>query len=206
MKKIDQQIIKEAYSYSTYRQLIDNLFAQEKNTGTDHSEAMLHYTKMNIARMNRLDKKTTLTEATLRKLKEIQEEQIWLVLTEGWCGDAAQILPVMNKMANASANIQMCMILRDKHLKIMDAFLTDGARSIPKLIVLNKNYEVMKTWGPRPTEAQQMMLATKKAIKQMSKEDRQFAMAKLKIDMQKWYNKDKTVQTQADILAALGLE
>ena len=205
MKSISKHIIEKAYTYEDYRQLIDNLFEQGKNTGADHSEAMLHYTKMNIVRMNRLDKKTKLTEDSVQSLEKIKEDQVWLVLTEGWCADAAQIIPVMQKMTLKNSHIQLRMLLRDQHLDIMDAFLTNGARAIPKLIVLNKNQEVMMSWGPRPTEAQQMMLTTKEAIKKMEEEDRKATVAQLKIDMQKWYNKDKTVQTQAEILEALDL-
>ncbi|MEM0992807.1 MAG: thioredoxin family protein [Bacteroidota bacterium] len=205
MKKISKHIIEGAYDYEAYRQLINDLFAEHKNTGIDHSEAMLHYTKMNIARMNRLDKKTVLTAASVESLKKIQAPQIWLVLTEGWCADAAQIIPVMHKLANENPNIQLRMILRDQHLDIMDAFLTNGARSIPKLIVLNEALEVLMSWGPRPTEAQQMMLASKEAIKALPEDEKKVAIEKLKIDMQKWYNRDKTVQTQEEILAALNL-
>ena len=205
MKSISKHIIEKAYTYEDYRQLIDNLFEQGKNTGADHSEAMLHYTKMNIVRMNRLDKKTKLTEDSVQSLEKIKEDQVWLVLTEGWCADAAQIIPVMQKMTLKNSHIQLRMLLRDQHLDIIDAFLTNGARAIPKLIVLNKNQEVMMSWGPRPTEAQQMMLTTKEAIKKMEEEDRKATVAQLKIDMQKWYNKDKTVQTQAEILEALDL-
>ena len=137
MKNIPATILEQSYTYNDYRQLIDDLFDQHKTTGGDHSEAMLNYTKQNLARMNRLDKKSRLTDETLAQLAKINTPVIWLVITEGWCGDAAQIVPVLEHMAKANSHIQLRFILRDKNLPIIDAFLTNGARSIPKILVLD---------------------------------------------------------------------
>jgi hypothetical protein len=203
MNTISPKVIQEAYTYEAYRQLIDDLLLQKKATGDDHSEAMLHYTNMNIVRMNRLDKKVKLYEETIEFLNKLEDSQIWLVLTEGWCADAAQTIPVMHKMAEASEHIELKLILRDEHLDIMDQFLTNGGRSIPKLIVLNEDLEVLASWGPRPTEAQELMLQAKNMLKQLEGDAKTAGIEQLKIDIQKWYNKDKTIQTQQEIIAAL---
>ena len=137
MKYIAQSVLDNAYTYGTYRQLIDDLFAENKTTGEDHSEAMLNYTKLNLSRMNRLDRKSRLTEATIEQLDKIERPVTWLVITEGWCGDAAQIVPVLNHMALKNENITLRFILRDENLPVIDAFLTNNARSIPKIIVLD---------------------------------------------------------------------
>jgi len=92
MKNIPTSVIEQAYTYESYRTLIDTLFAENKTTGTDHSPAMLNYTKLNLSRMNRLDKRSRLTDSTLETLAKINRPVIWLVLTEGWFGDAAQIV------------------------------------------------------------------------------------------------------------------
>jgi hypothetical protein len=203
MNTISPKVIQEAYTYEAYRQLIDDLLLQKKATGDDHSEAMLHYTNMNIVRMNRLDKKVKLYEETIEFLNKLEDSQIWLVLTEGWCADAAQTIPVMHKMAEASEHIELKLILRDEHLDIMDQFLTNGGRSIPKLIVLNEDLEVLASWGPRPTEAQELLLQAKNMLKQLEGDAKTAGIEQLKIDIQKWYNKDKTIQTQQEIIAAL---
>ena len=203
MTTIHPNTIKQAYTYEAYRQLIDDLLVVKKTTGDDHSEAMLHYTNMNVARMNRLDKKVKLHDETIQFLNDLQDDQIWLVLTEGWCADAAQTIPVMHKMAEASPHVELRLILRDQHLEIMDQFLTNGGRSIPKLIVLNKDLNVLGTWGPRPTEAQELMLEAKENIKELEGEAQKAAIEQLKIDIQKWYNKDKTIQTQQEIMESL---
>ncbi|MEM1326884.1 MAG: thioredoxin family protein [Bacteroidota bacterium] len=199
MTTIHPNVIEQAYTYEAYCQLIADLLVKKETTGDDNSEAMLHYTNMNVVRMNRLDKKVKLHEETIEFLDQLQDDQIWLILTEGWCADAAQTIPVMHKMAEASAHIELRLILRDQHLDIMDQFLTNGGRSIPKLIVLNKDLEVLASWGPRPTDAQTLMLEAKEKISQLENEARKAAVEQLKIDIQKWYNKDKTIQTQTEI-------
>src|SRR5699024_10431507 len=81
---------------------------------------------------------------------------------EGWCGDAAQCLPAIYKMAQESENIGLKLILRDEHLEIMDQYLTNGGRSIPKLICLDaESLEEKGTCEPRPASIQKKAMAWK---------------------------------------------
>ena len=57
--------------------------------------------------MNRLDKTIQLSDEVIKKLKNFDTNYIWLVLSEGWCGDAAQIVPVIHKMAEVSDKIEL---------------------------------------------------------------------------------------------------
>ena len=205
MEKINKKALAKALSYAEYRELTDRLVVENKTTGPNQSEAMLHYTKMNGVRMKRLDKTTTLAEDSLFLLSQIDQPQTWLVLTEAWCGDAAQVLPVMNKFAAANTNIDLKLIMRDEHLDIMDAFLTNGSRSIPKLIVIDQQgEEVVATWGPRPAEVQKMVMDGKlKSMKIENKEERKAFNDEVKVDVQRWYIKDKTIQIQQELLNAV---
>lgn len=155
---INPEVLNKSYSYKEYRDLIEELLNEEKTTGENHSEEMLHYSKMNLYRMDRLDKYSELNPRLEEKLKGLKREFVWLIITEGWCGDAAQNLPIINKMAETTSKIELKFILRDENLEIMDQFLTDGrSRSIPKLICMDADtYEVLGAWGPRPDKAQQM--------------------------------------------------
>lgn len=205
MTTIARSVIDAAMTYEAYRQLTSELLAQNKTTGSNQSEALVHYTNLNVTRMNRLDKTMILTADSLEKLARIPQPQIWLVLTEAWCGDASQIIPILNKLATASENITLRLILRDEHLEIMDAFLTNGSRSIPKLIALDANsLDVFATWGPRPKALQNIILP---AIEDMKNtEDPALRAQKydqLKTQAQSWYNHDKTRSTQEDVLNAV---
>lgn len=205
MKNIPIAVVKQAYTYDSYRRLIDTLFAENKTTGTDHSEAMLHYTKLNLSRMNRLDKRSRLTDHTIQRLATIDRPVVWLVLTEGWCGDAAQIVPVLNHMAATNDNITLRFILRDENLTIADAFLTNGARAIPKVLVLDaKTLEVLTTWGPRPAEMQKMVLDAKAASLATEDEVERKAISEASANnLHLWYAKNKTEAIQTEFLEVL---
>lgn len=203
MKKITREIIEKAWTYDDYRAKVDELFAQGKTTGDNHSDAMMNYTKLNIFRMKRLDKTTRLTEKSITQIQKQNRKITWLVITEAWCGDAAQIIPVLNKLAKENDNIDLRLILRDENLEIMDQFLTNGTRSIPIVIVLDsENLEVLNSWGPRPAEVQNMVMEAKSnAIN--NPENSQEIWDEAKKNAQIWYTKDKSKTIQEEILEML---
>lgn len=185
--------IANAMDYETYRSFIQKRLENNQSTGTNHSESMVGYTTLNERRMKRLDKKTKLQPETLDVLQNINRPQVWLVLTEGWCGDAAQSVPVMAKMASEAPNVELKLILRDENLEIMDEFLTNGGRSIPKLILLDKEtLDVLGSWGPRPVAAQDLFLAAKQSP--------DFNYPDLQKQLQLWYTKDKGISTQQELI------
>lgn len=203
MKNISQETINQSLNYLDYRDLIDELFAQGKTTGNDHSEAMLNYTKMNIARMKRLDRTTRLTEEAITMTNKISRKVTWLVITEAWCGDAAQIIPVLNKMAEESELVELKLIFRDEHPEVMDAFLTNGTRSIPILVILDsENLEVLNVWGPRPEVVQEMVISAKLKANS-SPENSKEIWSEVKKDTQLWYAKDKTKSIQREVIDIL---
>ena len=202
MTNIDKNIVDQAMNYSTYWELIETEFSKGRTTGPIQNVAMLQYTKLNIARMKRLDKTTKIKEAASILLDQIQKPIIWLTLTEAWCGDAAQVIPVMEKLAANNPSITTKYILRDENLEIMDAFLTNGGRSIPKVIILDaENGKVLGSWGPRPTEAQQLVMdARDKALSIKDKFERKAFWNEIKKQTQLWYAKDKTISVQTELL------
>lgn len=142
------------YSYVEYRNTIDSLLNLNKTTGNDHSDAMLAYTKMNVTRMNRWDKKASIN-ADLAQIIQKLAPQKWLIISEAWCGDAAQNIPLINKMAELNPLIELQIVLRDENLDLIDAYLTNNGRSIPKIIAIDQNNEVLFSWGPRPKHIQE---------------------------------------------------
>lgn len=195
MKKIITKGLKNAVSYVQYRTLVADLLVEHKSTGANQSDDLYNYSRLNNRRMKRLDKTIQLTRTTKNALKKLTQKQTWLVISEGWCGDAAQNLPILNKMASENENINLQIVLRDENLELMDEFLTNGGRSIPKLIAVNKNNEILFTWGPRPS------LATKLVTDY--KTEHGIVDAKIKEDLQIWYNKNKGVNLQEDIISLL---
>ncbi len=187
--------IKKGVSYSTYRTLIKGLLVEGKSTGNEQSEALFNYSQLNDKRMDRLDKTLKISEETSNALNRLSDNFTLLVLAEGWCGDAAQILPVINKIAESSSKIDLKIVCRDENEDLMDQFLTNGGKAIPKVIVVNNKNEVLNSWGPRPSEATKMVNDYKTAHGGL---DDNF-----KKDLQIWYNKDKGNNTQKDLLNIL---
>ena len=192
MKDIIQESLKNTYTYLEYKNLVKHLLAAGKSTGPNQSEDLTNYSLLNDRRMKRLDKTVKLTETTQLEIAKVTQPQTWLVLTEGWCGDAAQNLPVIDKMASLNSNIELKLVLRDENLGLMDLFLTNAGRSIPKLIILDKNLNVKNTWGPRPKVATKMVADYKAKHGALD--------ADFKQDLQVWYNKDKGKSTQNDFV------
>lgn len=192
MKQIIEKSLDNAYSYQEYRALVSNLLNDGKATGIEQSEALTNYSLLNDKRMKRLDKTIKLSEETINVIQSLEESQTWLVLTEGWCGDAAQNLPVINKIAAENKNINLQLVLRDENEELMNLFLTNGGKAIPKLIALDNENNVIDTWGPRPTTATKMV--------QDYKTEHGGLDAQFKQDLQVWYNKDKGKDIQNDFI------
>ncbi|MEQ9440084.1 MAG: thioredoxin family protein [Cyclobacteriaceae bacterium] len=182
-------------SYATYRHLIDSLLTEQKTTGNNQSDSYIEYTKLNVQRMRRLDKTTKLQPELLRQLEQVAQPWVWFVLTEAWCGDAAQSLPVLAQIAAASPHITLQLLLRDEYPEVMDAYPTNGARSIPKLICLNQDLVEIGTWGPRPAQAQQMLLNYKEKYGEHFQEHYQ----EFSEEVQLWYARDRTLAIQQEL-------
>lgn len=194
-----QRALAAAVSYPAYRTRLRELLARDgRTTGDNQSPLYLEIARLNQSRMDRLDKRDRLTETSRALLADLRRDYVFLVLSEGWCGDAAQTLPVMHWMAEASSRITLRVALRDEHPGLMDAYLTDGGRSIPKLLILEAGKEeVLADWGPRPLVAQAMSKRYRRRPE--PKEDYQTHH----MDLHRWYARDKTLSTQAELLSLL---
>ena len=195
MKALIQQRLAKSYSYQEYRKLVSDLVAEGKSTGPNQTEDLTHFSMLNVKRMDRLDKKIELSEATKLRLQKLDKKQLWLVLTEGWCGDAAQNLPIIEKMAKQSSHIELRLILRDENPEVMNLFLTNGAQAIPKLISFDEELNVLFTWGARPSIATQMVTDYKAKHGKLDPE--------FKKNLQVWYNKDKGQNVQSDVVTLI---
>lgn len=196
MQEIINAGLENSYSYAAYRNLVTALVTEGKSTGNEQSEALTHYSELNEVRMNRLDKTIGLTEDVKQQLNQLQSNYIWLVLSEGWCGDAAQLLPVMNKMAEFSERIELKVVLRDENDLLMNQFLTNGGKSIPKLLILDAEmHRVLADWGPRP-EGATKLIQDYKAMNGVVDET-------AKTNLQKWYLQDKGISTQNEIMTLI---
>lgn len=188
---ITREIIDQAMSYEQFNSLTQSLFEEGRTTNDNNSQSMLDYTKLNLSRTNRIDKRGLISEETAEVIQDIEHPQTWFVITEGWCGDSAQLLPYIHKMADLNNNVDLKIILRDEYPEVMDAFLTNGvSRSIPKMVVLDQELTPIGEWGPRPVEVQNQFLA--------DKDDPEIGMDQAKKNLHTFYAKDKGAQIQEE--------
>ncbi len=185
-----KEYIEKSMTFTEYIKLIDDLLLEGKTTGENQSEAMFNYGKLNRQRMRRLEKTVRLNDSLKEKAQAVNRKMIWLIITEGWCGDAAQNIPTIEKIAAESANIETRYVLRDENLDLMDKYLTYNARSIPKLIALDaETFQELGTWGPRPQTAMDYFFEMK---------HQGLEKPQMMENMQRWYNSDKEQSLQAE--------
>ncbi|CAI2765645.1 thioredoxin family protein [Flavobacterium collinsii] len=199
MKSTIAKALFNSHSYAEYRKIVTDLLLEGKSTGNEQSESLTNYSKLNEARMNRLEKTMKVFDEIASELENLKHNYIWLVISEGWCGDAAQILPIINKMALAShKKIDLRIVFRDENEALMNQYLTNGGRAIPKVIVICKETGIARAdWGPRPKGASELMINYKKEFGVIDE--------KIKTDLQLWYLADKGLSTQNELMEIMRL-
>ncbi|MGL5888932.1 MAG: thioredoxin family protein [Bacteroidia bacterium] len=195
LSEITPSLLASAMSWEQYYALLTTLMEQNKTTGPDQSESMLSYARLNLQRIKRIAKTTVLLPEVKESLAAITKPVTLLIITEGWCGDAAQSLGVTELMSREMPAATVRVILRDEHTDVMDHFLTNGGRAIPIVVILDsETNEVLGKWGPRPTVLQEKI----NNWKQQGLEKEQLIE-----QVHTWYTADKSKTVQIDFLAAL---
>lgn len=190
--KLEQRYLEKAMDYITYRKLIDTLLLEGKTTGPVQSASLTEYTKLNVVRMKRVDKTIEILTDLKKTIESIKDEQTWVVITEGWCGDAAQTVPVFYALSKLNVKVNLQLVLRDENPELMKLYLTNGSRSIPKLIVTRaENLEEFFNWGPRPWPLQQIFYELRV---------NKLPYAQIAEKLHTWYAADKTKTTQQELL------
>jgi hypothetical protein len=116
-----------------------------------------------------------------------------LVLSEDWCGDAVNTIPVLAHLAVEAPNLQLRILARDENPDLMDAHVTGTTRSIPVVMALDEEFVEHGWWGPRPRELQKWFLETGQS---MDKVERRRAI-------RRWYIEDRGAATIREVLEML---
>lgn len=190
------QLIKPVFNYKEFYEWMQNLAKAGKTSGDDQTQVLADFTALNRRRMSRLNKTLSLNNELKSVLDSISEEQQWIVITEAWCGDSAQCLPVIGKIAEYSEKITLKIVLRYKNPELMEQYLTNGSKSIPKLIVFNSSGQELFTWGPRPVPAQSLLMNWKKEPAGRNWEV-------FETELHTWYARDKSKTIQEEFIKLL---
>ena len=192
--ELDIQQAQHYYSYTQFKEMVADLYQKGLNTGPSQSEVLLESTKMSLQRMKKWDKIFKISPMIASNLGEVQDSWTWYVITEGWCGDASQIIPVIAKLASQNDNIDLQILLRDENPDIMNNYLTNGGMAIPVMVAVNNTTgESTPHFGPRPQAIQDM-------VKEYMEENNEVNKSEFSKTLHLWYAKDKGLSTQHDIM------
>lgn len=179
-------------NFEAYLQHFEDILRQkqEEAQGLYAQDGFLEYTKLNWSRLNRWLKTGTLSPAFTEILDGVGETQQWIIITEPWCGDAAHIVPFIEMAARRNPLIHATYELRDSEPFRIEQYLSNGSKSIPKLIIRNAAGEDLAVWGPRPAACQDLYLKLKA---------NNAPFDELKTAIQQWYNADKGSEIQREL-------
>jgi len=184
-----QNYFKKGISFNEYL----NNMTNEANSQIESNKSQ--YIPLNLHRMNRISKTIKLKEELILKLKSLPAKIKWLVISEHWCGDSSQSLSAINAVSETSdGKIELRIIYRDENPELMNAHLTNGTKSIPKLLEFDDEFNLKREWGPYPEAAGKLISELR------SNPD---TAASYKQKLHKWYADDKTFSTQKDLLDLL---
>ncbi|MBS1666394.1 MAG: thioredoxin family protein [Bacteroidetes bacterium] len=185
-------------SYDKYMEKFEDWVKTVKTSSLNPTTAYIEYTKLNFARTQRIHKTVVINAALRDAALQLHNKYTLIVITEAWCGDSAQNLPVIAELAKLNPEkISLHIILRDENPEMMNNYLTNGARAIPKLICINETMgSDAFVWGPRPAPAQALLANWKQNPNGKTWED-------FERELHGWYGKDKTVTLQAELLTIL---
>ena len=190
---VDSTLLDGGFSYSEFVELTERLVQENRTTGANQSEEYLAYTRICLQRMIRWNKTSKVSEALEQLLLQVNQPQVWLVITEAWCGDGAQSIPHLAKLADLNPLITIKIVLRDEHPDLMDAYLTNGNRSIPKLVAMTADLQQeLFTWGPKP----KYLLDLHAAFKQNSEGQ---SYSDFLEEVHLWYAKNKQKDLESEI-------
>lgn len=134
----------QAVSFEEYMHIAE-VRATDNPDKTDYYQG---YYDLGLQRMQRTLKTYKKDETLEMELKSKQFKGKILIISEPWCGDASATVPALSRFFEGKNDVRI--FLRDSDTTLIDQFLTDGSQSIPKILILNENFEVTATWGPRP--------------------------------------------------------
>jgi len=187
--RYNQQLLAGALTYSSYRKGINNLLATE--APDEAAKKIRHYISNNVELMDRYDQTYKVSDS-LKAALTAAPATAWLVITEGWCGDAAFNVPMLAAIEKAFPDkVSLHFFLRDSNLDLIDANLTNGGRSIPKMVVLSKDFKELGHWGPRPAGLQILMKNWK---------NEGLHLKEIIPKVHEWYDNDATSSVQGELV------
>lgn len=200
---ITSSVLAQAMDYHTFKDEVQRLYEEGKPTSGEAGDAaLLEFTKLNLNRLKRNEKTNKVDPELASQLANFPKSMYWLVLAEGWCGDVAESVPVLYNIAEPHAHVKLRLIFRDQNPEVMDQYLTNGAKAIPKLVMLDEQQlQILGVWGPRPEPLQAFVEEKKQERDQFS--TKMEWVNNMHEGLHKWYAKDKGQTLQQELQQVL---
>ena len=179
-------------NFIAYQQVFQQILNDPNPPSPYDDPHYINYAKLNWSRQQRWLKTGMLNEVLTSLIESLKEEQFWTIITEPWCGDAAHILPFLHRLSELNPLIKVDYQLRDTEPFLIEHYLTNGSKSIPKFIIADHENNELAVWGPRPVGCQLL-------YNQLLQDH--VEMEQKKIALQQWYNDDKGVSLQKELIA-----
>ena len=135
-------------------------------------------------------RRAVVEEDYLQRVDAVPGDWHLLVLSEDWCGDAVNTVPVVAKLAALSPTLELRVLARDENLDLMDAHLSGTSRAIPVVIALDGEFNERGWWGSRPAPLQQWVTGPGKAMEK----DARYR------EIRSWYARDKGRTTLEEVV------
>lgn len=152
------------------------------------------YYELGLQRMDRTLKKYAPDEEQLKELASKNFDGKILIISEAWCGDASATVPAFFKFFEGHNDVRI--FLRDSDKSLINQFLTHGTESIPKVIILDKEFNVKNSWGPRPKYGHELLMKHKADPEGYPKDN-------FYNDLQLYYAKNRAKDAVQEILELL---
>ncbi len=130
-----------------------------ENPATQQEIDYKQYYELGLQRIDRTLKKFIPNEEQLQELASKNFDGKILIISEVWCGDASSTVPALVKFFEGKNEVKI--FLRDSDKSLISQFQTNGTESIPKVIILDKDFNVKNSWGPRPQYGKELLMKHK---------------------------------------------
>lgn len=176
-----------AISFDEYMNVAEQRFSNNPDAKDEHQD----YYELGLQRMHRTLKTYKKDEAQLQNLKSKNFNGKVLIISEPWCGDASATVPAVSKFFEGENEVRI--FLRDSDHSLIDQFLTNGTLSIPIVLLLDENYNVVNHWGPRPEYGTEL-------LKKFKADPEAYPREEFYNDLQVYYAKNRGKDAIEEIL------
>jgi hypothetical protein len=146
-----EKIQKSYPSFDAYIQaeFVEKIYAFKANQANLNEEELQHliYLQNNyLSIQNSLNSYSPSDSIKQQTNKQKTTLNVYIIM-ENWCGSSAGNVPYIVKLLSENPLIKITIVLRDTNIEFMDEYLTNGKRSIPKVIGFDDDGNEKFVWG-----------------------------------------------------------